>query len=463
MNTSKLILMLVGLVALVGYVYFVEVPQAEKAVQNRSVLSFESDTVRSLELIYPDRAIKIRQDPPGTWEIQQPIQARADDTALNNLVSTVLDEEITRSLDMHDLSDLDLYGLEYPLVRLKIELNNNIKLPTISLGKDTPVGFSAYILKEGNAQIHLARQAFRLGLMKGVDDLRDKRVVTLAKDGITKVLIKTTDHDTTLTKSNAEWEVEKPGPHPADGPIVEEFLSNILAIRAQEFIDDYTFDLSEMGLNPGIVTLSLEGAAGEAQQIIIGTLKESDNDVSELRYAKRQGEKTLLLVDKEIVSELTKSPNEFRSKIVITASDPQIETVAVTRSGEEDFVIALDENREWGIDKTMEGVLSRSALERFVKDLTELRGYEIASDDPDDLNHYGLANPRIAFKMLGRSGEETWTILLGQNVSDDVDSFFAMQQDRSTVFALKDYVYSRLDKGPEDFWEKPQPSTDGDN
>ena len=146
MSASKLILMLVGLLALVGYVYFVEVPQAEKEVQDRSVLSFDSDTVHTLELIYPDRALKIRQNSPGTWDIQKPIEARADDTAVNNLVSTVLDEEITRSLDMHDSSALDLYGLEDPLVRLKIELKDNTKLPTISLGKDTPVGFSAYIL-----------------------------------------------------------------------------------------------------------------------------------------------------------------------------------------------------------------------------------------------------------------------------------------------------------------------------
>ncbi len=461
MSASKLILMLVGLLALVGYVYFVEVPQAEKEVQDRSVLSFDSDTVHTLELIYPDRALKIRQNSPGTWDIQKPIEARADDTAVNNLVSTVLDEEITRSLDMHDSSALDLYGLEDPLVRLKIELKDNTKLPTISLGKDTPVGFSAYILKEGNAQIHLARQAFRLGLTKNVDDLRDKRVITLEKDGITKILIKTADHATTLTKANASWQVERPGPHPADESIVEDFLSGMVAIRAQEFIDEYTVDLSEMGLNPGIITLSLEGAAGEAQQVVIGALKESEQDVSQLRYAKRQGEKTLLLVDTEMVAKLTKSPNEFRSKTVITASYLEIETVEIDRTDKESFVIALDENREWGIDKTMEGVLSRTALERFVKDLRELRGYEIASDDPDDLDHYGLGSPLIICKILGGSGEENATVLLGRNVSDDVDSFFAMQQGTSTVFALRDYVYSRLDKGPEDFWEKPQPSTNG--
>ena len=458
--------MLVVLLGLGAYVYFVELPKAKQEAEKTTVLTFEKEAVDTLTLTYPEREIRLQQTAAGEWDITAPIQAKADDTAVNNMLTTIVDEEVTRSLTPEEPVDLALYGLAQPPVVLRIALQDGTTLPKVSIGKDTPVGFSAYVQKEGDPQLHLTRQAFRLGLTKEVKELRDKTVLPFETDSVTRIAINTAETSIVLGKTDDGWAFENRASHAVDTTAVHTYLSTLEGLRAEDFVEQPLLDLSAFGLDPPQLTVSLHLGEDTKRTLSVGGEKsgeagntshsrESGNPGQ--RYLKRDDGETLYLVRTGLLKDLSKSVTDFRDKAVVSIPEGKITQVVVTRAGGEGFTLARGEENAWEIDSKSEGTLKTATLSQFVADLRELRGFEIAADNPEDLSLYGLDKPALTLVATDEAGERLATVLLGQTVHEETEKHFAMLEGGETVFTLRDYVFSRFDKSPEDFWEKPEP------
>ena len=82
--------MLIVLLGLGAYVYFVELPKAKQDAEKPTVLTFEKESVDTLTLTYPEREISLQQTAAGEWNLTAPIQAKADDTTVNNMLTCLL-------------------------------------------------------------------------------------------------------------------------------------------------------------------------------------------------------------------------------------------------------------------------------------------------------------------------------------------------------------------------------------
>ena len=448
--------MLVVLLGLGVYVYFIELPKAKREAEKPTVLTFEKEAVDTLTLTYPEREIRLQQTAAGEWGITAPIRAKADDTAVNNMLTTIVDEEVTRSLTPEEPVDLALYGLAQPPVVLRIALQDGTTLPKVSIGKDTPVGFSAYVRKEGDPQLHLTRQAFRLGLIKEVKELRDKTVLPFERDSVTRIAINTAETSIVLGKTDADWTFEHPAPYAVDASAVQTYLSTLEGMRAEDFVEQPLLDLSAFGLDPAQLTVSLHLGEDTKRTLSVGDEKNVAAGTTQ-RYLKRDDGETLYLVRTGLLKDLSRSVTDFRDKAVVNIPEGKITQVVVTREGREGFTLSRGEENTWEIDSKSEGTLKTATLSQFVADLRELRGFEIAADNPEDLSPYGLDKPALTLVATDESGEEITTVFLGQTVQGETERHFALQEGGGTVFTLRDYVFSRFDKNPEDFWEKPEP------
>lgn len=450
--------MLVVLLGLGAYVYFVELPKAKQDAEKPTVLTFEKGAVDTLTLTYLGREISLQQTAVGEWNLTAPIQAKADDTAVNNMLTTIVDEEVTRSLTPEEPVDLALYGLAQPPVVLRIALQDGTTLPKVSIGKDTPVGFSAYVQKEGDPQLHLTRQAFRLGLIKEVKELRDKTVLPFERDSVTRIAINISETSIVLAKADDDWAFEHPAPYAVDASAVQTYLSTLEGIRAEDFVEQPLLDLSAFGLDPAQLTVSLHLGEDTKRTLSVGGEKSVDAGTTQ-RYLKRDDGETLYLVRAGLLKDLNKSVTDFRDKAVVSIPEGKITQVVVTRQGGAGFTLSRGEENAWKIDRKSEGTLKTATLGQFITDLRELRGFEIAADSPEDLSLYGLDNPTVTLVATDEAGEKLATVFLGQTTQEETEKHFAMRAGGETVFTLRDYVFSRFDKNPEDFWEKPEPET----
>ena len=462
MSLPKAIAMVALLAALGAYVYFIELPQAERDTEKQIILTFEKDAIDTFTLIYPDQTIRLKRAAPAGWDIVEPVQAKADKTTIDNMLNTLVDEEVTRRLDPDASADLALYGLDEPPVKIQLALNDGTKLPQLSIGKDTPVGHSAYVQKEGDPQLHLTRQAFRLGMIKEVKELRDKAVLSFVNTDVKKIAISGPEKNIVLAFTNLGWTLEQPAVNPAEAAEVLNYLSTLQGMRAEDFVEQPLLEMSDLGLDPAQLTVSLQFGEDTTRTISIGDEKAGDAGATQ-RYVKRDDGETLYLVRGGILEDLSKVVNDFRDKTVASIPEEKIEKVQVRRQDGGDFTITRGAENTWEIDTTQEGILKTATLSQFIADLRELRGFEIAADNPEDLSTYGLDAPALTLIASDEGGEHLSTVLLGQTTVDGTEKRFAMEESGETVFTLRDYVFSQLDKKPTDFWEQPEEEGSGES
>jgi hypothetical protein len=455
MNQRKSLLMIVVLLILGGYIYFVEVPRGQKEAEGKKLVTLDKDAIVEIALTYPDRALTLKKTDAEKWRITQPVEADADESTVNNLITSVIDAEVKRTLDEIP-QDLTVYGLNAPVVKMKLALKDGKSLPLVSLGKDTPVGFSVYAQKEGEQKILLVPQTLRTGLTKEVKDLRDRTILTFTDDEVRKVEIRAADTEIVLQKADGGWKLEKPISAKADDAEVRTFLSNLRSIRAQDFLEAPILEPKEFGLAPPQLEVTLTVGSDNAQKTIQLGNEKTDDKGGKTRYLKRAGlEKPLFLVGEGVLRDVDKTATDFRDKTVAQFTQDQAAKVEVKRQDGETFTLTRGTDNKWTIDKTATGTLREPALSQFVADLRELRGFEIVAENPTDLSSYGLDQPVVTIAVSDKDGKQFATILTGQKAEGETKKVFAMTEGGQTVFGLRDHVFDRINKKPADFWETP--------
>ena len=447
--------MLVILLVLGGYVYFVEVPREKKTAEEKKLLTFDKEAVSELTLTYPDRTLTLKKSDVGKWRITQPVEADADETTVKNLINAIADAEVKRTLD-ETPQDLAVYGLTTPVVKAKLVLKDGKNFPLISFGKDTPVGFSTYAQKEGETKVILVPQTLRMGMIKEVKDLRDRAILTFNDEEVKKLEIRGPDREIVLNKADGGWTLEKPTPAKADDTEVKTFLSNLRSLQAQDFLEEPMLGSQELGLEPPQMSITLTLGADNAQKTVLIGGEKTDDKGTKTRYVKRaEIEKPLFIAGEWIWRDLNKGVADFRDKTVAQFPAEQAKKVEVKRQDGDNFALTRSAENKWSTDKTQEGTLREPAVSQFVDELRQLRGFEIATENPTDLSPYGLATPFVSITVSDGEGKKLATILAGQNGEGENRKTFAMAEGSQTVFGLRDYVFDRLNKKPADFWEKP--------
>jgi hypothetical protein len=454
MSWVKAFIMVVMLLVLGAYVYFVELPHDKEEAAKKKLFLFDKAAVTEVQLTYPDRGVHLKKDDSGKWRITQPIDTEADESTVANLVNAIADVEIGRILD-EPVQDLALYGLNAPLVKLQVTLKDGKTLPQVSVGKDTPVGYSVYLQREGETKILLTPQAFRLGMTKEVKDLRDKTVLPFNTNEVKKIEIHNHDKDISLSKSDAGWSLEKPVSGKADEAQVQTFLSSVQNMKAQEFVEQPILEPKEYGLVPPQLTIDLSiGTEGTKKNLIVGGEKTQEKG-EKLRYVKRGEKETLFLVSDGVFRDLNKSVDDFRDKTVARFTQDQAVKVEVHRQDGQNFVLTRSADKKWAIDKPGEGVFHDATAAQLLSALSDLRGYEIVAENPSSLAPYNLAPPAVSLIASDAQGAKLASVLIGQKNEGETKKTFALTEGGKTVFVLRDYVFDRLNKTPADFWRKP--------
>lgn len=459
--------MLAVLLGLGAYIYFVEFAKQEEAEKAKKLLQFDLDAVAHVALVYPDRELELKKE-DEQWHLTQPIRVEADMSSVEALVKAVHTTEVSRTLE-EPQGDMSLYGLNEPAVKVQLTLKDSTQLPQITIGKDTPVGHSVYVRKADGKEILLTAQVFRLGMTKETKDLRNKTVVAFQKDAVSQIEVRRPqgpdeqDMTVLLRKDSSGWTLNKPVSAQADAATVSTFLSSLSSMRAQDFIEEPLLPAKEFGLDPPQLSVVLTlGAEGGQQKIFVGSEKSTDQEEAKQRHVKRDDAETLYLVGDWTFRDLNKTASDFRDKTVAHFTKDAVVRVEVKRQDGEGFLLTKDhtegEEAEWQIDTTQEGTLKKSALAQFVTDMHELKGFEIAADNPEDVSTYGLQEPLVTIRAYNEAEEKLAGMTIGQTTQDEETNIFAMAEDGEsgqTVFGLRDYVFDRLNKQPADFWENP--------
>ena len=434
-----------------AYLYFVEFERAEEEGKKKTLFTFEANDVTGVTLTYPDREIALKRA-DGTWRLAAPIEAAADDTAVDNLVRAIADCEVKKSLD-DTPDDLAPFGLDKPKVTVKVALKDR-ELPAVRVGKTSPVGYSTYIQRADEPKIYLTTSAFQSGMDKQVKDLRSKTIVDFKDDDVRRITVAKGGTTLALVKTEDKWSIEQPAAYAADESAVRGFLSSLRSMRAKDFPSEDDKDLPAFGLDaPRTSVVLAVGADGTNTQILFGKEAE-DKSV----YVKVGNRPTVFTIGDWAYRDVDKGLNDFRDKSLLVAAADDVRGLELVHDDGERVVLSRDEAGKWKIEG-QEGAPEDMSVDRFRDDLLALKGYEIVADAPADLEQFGLAKPALVVTARGKDGAVLGTVRFGSHTpAPPATEYTAQREGQNAVLHIRDYQFKRIDKRAPDFLPKPTPT-----
>jgi hypothetical protein len=113
----------------------------EKEDTSKPAFAFKREDINSISLTRAGQTMTIDNE-NNQWTIKQPVNARADESAVSSLTSEIASAKVERTLPANS-GDTKSYGLDSPQVTLGIKLKNG-EQHTLKLGAKDFSGMSVY-------------------------------------------------------------------------------------------------------------------------------------------------------------------------------------------------------------------------------------------------------------------------------------------------------------------------------
>jgi len=264
------LLLLLVLLALGGYIYWVELPGQKREAEAKKLVSLQKDAVTAIALDYPDHSIALAKNDQGDWRLTKPVEADADDPVVNNMLTAIAEADVSRTLD--DVGDkLASYGLDKPEATVTLTLKDGKPFPVLKIGKTTQVGSSAYLQKDDDPKVYIGTASFQAVMKKQVKDLRDKSLMTFEDQDVQKVELQKGDTTIAVERLDPErWRITAPASYPGDPAEMRALLASIRGLRADDFVnDDPAADLKPFGLDAPQLRVAVWSGKDRAQKTLL--------------------------------------------------------------------------------------------------------------------------------------------------------------------------------------------------
>ncbi|MFZ0802226.1 MAG: DUF4340 domain-containing protein [Terriglobales bacterium] len=171
----------------------------------------------------------LAKDSSGKWQITAPKPLGVEQSAVSPMLSTLSSLTAGRLVE-EKASDLGQYGLSDPALAAVITEKNN-KTHALLLGDQTPAGSAVYAKLDGDPRVFTLASYNKSSIDKSVNDLRDKRLLTVDAEKISKVELIANKEDIEFGRNKNAWQIVKPKPLRADDGQVEQLVRTLTDAR----------------------------------------------------------------------------------------------------------------------------------------------------------------------------------------------------------------------------------------
>ena len=447
-------IILAVLVALFGaYLFYVERPAIEREEQESKLLDVKADQVTAVSLDSSKGKVELAKS-GDAWKITAPRETGADSVTIDGFLGSLEDAQVTKSLD-ETPSDLAPFGLAEPETTVVLTLADG-GTRKVAFGKKAPIGGSAYARRGDEPKVLLVPDGVRTAAQKGLDDLRDRTVLTFADADVTQITISGVEGEPiVLRKDGNDWTMVSPATVKADAAQVRSLLASLRALRATGFVDDAGSPPdAKYQLSPPRVTVELVvGPSGEKKTLLVGGA--TDDPAKKEIYAQAAPGDTVYVVGSHLYSTVAKRALDFRDKTVLAFDKDKVQRVVVTRKDGAGFTLEKKDGK-WTVADAGGVAVKEFVATRLVDDLRELKGTDIASES-GARPEFALADPTIRIELDGADGQ-LGTIAISVQGEGADKRIYAAADGSQTVYLLQDYVFQRVDKKRPDVLPLPTPT-----
>ena len=285
-------------------------------LRDKGVFKFDQAQVEEVLLRNPEGTISLKKK-GDDWEMDTPIQARADKAEVDSLLSSLNGSSAKEIIDQPEAGLMT--GLDQPVYELKVVTGKERAMKRLLVGglkspapsgegkagekpAEVPADATFYARDESRKPLLIVDKGFVDKLAKKAADLRDKSIVRMDRSKLKQLEIVSGTENIVLVKSGEDW-LTPDKKKKAKTDLMSTLLSGIEYGKAKSLLDP-PFDAARLGLDKPEVRLIIEQEGLPRQELWLG------KDAEDGSYLQLSGEKTVKVVEKDL-----------RSKIVLKASD----------------------------------------------------------------------------------------------------------------------------------------------
>ncbi len=360
MKIRQLIAAAIVLAALTATLYWSNrrqpIEEAAKAAASAPVkiLSFQKDDISKLEIKRKSgEFLDFSKTGSGSWKITSPISLIGDADSISTILYAISPLETDRVIE-EKAGDLKTYGLAEPAVEVSATGKDG-KPQKLLVGDDVPTGGSAYAMLAGDPRVFLISSSAKTNFDKGLKDLRDKRLLPVDFNNISKIEIVSPKLNLAFSSNNGQWLLQAPKDVRGDTSKLEGVVEKLRLATMDPSAPDTDMKKAASSFSSGtpVATVKATDASGSQE---LQVRKSKDN-----YYAKTTAMEGAFKVTKELGEAIHKNLDDFREKRLFDFAESNPEKIEI-HSGSKSYFLTRNGEDWWSDGKKMDAVSIDSLL-----------------------------------------------------------------------------------------------------
>ncbi|MEW6338873.1 MAG: DUF4340 domain-containing protein [Acidobacteriota bacterium] len=374
MRPWRLVVLAVVVLALGGYIWFVErhQPTTEERQERADKVfpEFKQDKVRRVELTTARGRFELVKE-KDDWKLLAPLADDANSGAVSSLLATLSNLKADRVLEAENLKLAD-YGLESPALAVAVEEESGARW-ALELGAELPLGNTRAARVPGGGKVYVISKWLASDVDRDLSAWRSTELARVMAADVASVAIRGPAGRVALAHAGGVWTLTEPFADLADRDRAEGLIGDVNAARIKEFLDQ-PGDLAGLGLDPAAAEVTVVRKEGAPVQLFFGSQREKDGAKE---IACKRGER-VFWVEATPLGRLEAPPVEWRSKRLVALDTWSADTLDVEAGG---AGAAL--KREEGVWKAGGVEVDFDAVSRRLRALADLEVQRFDAPKPE--------------------------------------------------------------------------------
>lgn len=405
---TSTIVLLVVLLALVGYIYFVDANRPAGGDDDRpKAFEVTAENIEEVQIKNAAGETARVQRVNDSWQLLEPEKADADADTVSSLTTSLASLQVQRVIDENP-ADLGQYGLNPPRLDVGFRLKDQKEFQHLLVGEKTPTGNDLYAKKPSENRVFLIASYLDSTFDKTAFDLRDKDVLKFDRDKADGVELTAGTTTIRLARKDTEWRVVAPLTARADYGASEGLVSQLGSAQMQQIVESEAKALEQYGLDRPSATVSIASGSSRAT-LLLG--RSADGAV----FAKDAARPMVFTVPESLAADVRKDVFDFRRKDLFDARSFTATRVEVRRG---DATVAIEKTKGADGKEVWKRAAGQDADTAKVEELiSKLSGLRAQSFEPGE--HASLSSPALTAAVrfdenktetvtFGRSGAEVF-------------------------------------------------------
>ncbi|MBV9304724.1 MAG: DUF4340 domain-containing protein [Acidobacteriaceae bacterium] len=425
MKPRNLLIAAILLAALSGVVWWSkrhpEAAQSTPATpSNPKLVDIPEAQVQSINLKKKDGPLLTVERKGDKWAITQPQPYATDQDAVNSLASSLSPVSADNVVE-DKATDLGKYGLTTPSLTVAVRQKNG-KTSDLVFGDDVPAGSLVYARVGTEPKVYAVSSSVKTSFDKGVNDLRDKRLLTFNSNNLSRIELLSGKSDIEFGKSNAnDWQIIKPQPYRADNFQVEELLRKLTDAKMDLSTSAGDAKKADTSFASGQPVASAKVSdAGGTQSLDVRKNKDD-------YYARSSSVKGVYKVSSDLGKELEKTLDDFRNKKIFDFGFSDPTKIEVTGTpGDKTYTRS-------GTDWKLNGqVMDSASVQSFIDKLRDLAATKFATSS--------FSSPVMTLAVTSNDGKRFEKVELAKTN----DGYLARRQNEPALYQLDNKAVSDI-------------------